>query len=487
MAKILRNTTFQIQELTVITRSSEYDLLPNLMNFALFRSMDNVVGSGYVNLVEDLNRNGSFRKLAGLNGLEGIRITITPNGSNDGATQTFFFIIYSLDNVQIVNDKRFYTLRFTEPFGIANSFMRIGMKYANVKCSDAVKQIGEATNTSHSTSVLLGFCNVNNGLEDKIFSVREIEDSQNNINFLVPMWHPLKAMLYFGNSACTNKYGTDNIADCVLFTDHKGKFCLMSLGSLFRGKLGTIEFNYGATNIQGDGSNDKETRYNINQLSLSSIYNIQDFAKLGMLGKRLYEADLYTLAGSQNEKQLGVPQLKPAGDDLGTGVYPYKDFTFNEIRDASGNLYMDNKELDFETFVAEDYLTPDHLYDIVYYNGTNDKSEKVLETIIEPRDLRGTPVKNMVTYFKISIKIPLDTTLDVGASFTIKCNDPERTVDEIDGMVFVICSVAHYFTLINAYTMVEAFSVPSGIVKPSQNKQFASPTLGQKIKASMKL
>lgn len=193
-----------------------------------------------------------------------------------------------------------------------------------------------------------------------------------------------------------------------------------------------------------------------------------------MLGKRLYEADLYTLAGSQNEKQLGVPQLKPAGDDLGTGVYPYKDFTFNEIRDASGNLYMDNKQLDFETFVAEDYLTPDHLYDIVYYNGTNDKSEKVLETIIEPRDLRGTPVKNMVTYFKISIKIPLDTTLDVGASFTIKCSDPERTVDEIDGMVFVICSVAHYFTLINAYTMVEAFSVPSGIVKPSQNKQFAN-------------
>lgn len=469
MANITRNTTFQIKSIIVQSRSTQLNVLGNLVDIAFFRSMKDVIGSGYINLVESLTENGSFRKIANLNGMERIIFEISPTGSSQ-SNIILKFIIYAIDNVQIIKDTRSYTLRFTEPFGIANSFMRIGMKYSNMKCSEVVQKIGETLNTSSYTSALKAYAETN-----QIFKVgKPFDESVNNINFLVPMWHPLKSMLYFANAACTSKL--NDVADCVLFTDHNGSFNLMSFASLFNGNVKKLEFDYRVSgNIKGDIEKEEEKRYNISQLSLSSIYNIQEFAKLGIFGKRLYEADLYTLAGSQNEKQLGVPQLKPVGDDLGNGVYPYKDYRFDEIKSAAMTLYDDSKTLNFDCWIEPHYeASPDHLYNIVYYNGANDKSEKVLETIIEPRDLRGDPVRSLLTYFKISIRIPLELELDVGTCFTVKFNDNKRIIDEIVGQKFVIASVAHYFTLINAYTMVEAFSIPSGTSEANMSKSFAN-------------
>ena len=151
MSTIVRNTTFKVISVKIISTipqsgAVETQITGNIIDFAFFRSMKDVIGSGYINLVESLGSAGSFRKIAGMRGLDAIRFEID---IGDGKTNVLFFLIYAIDNVQIMEDKRTFTLRFTEPFGIANSFLRVGMKYSNMKLLISVK-IGMASVEPHS-------------------------------------------------------------------------------------------------------------------------------------------------------------------------------------------------------------------------------------------------------------------------------------------------------------------------------------------------
>ena len=362
--------------------------------------------SGYIgelNIYEDMYRGGLYGNLMvidannlsqviGLTGDEYIRLNVvTPSMDKSAIRKTFK--VYSVTDKIMVSDtgKQSYILHFCSPEVFIDSLSPV---YRTFKKAKVHKQVQQVFDNFVATS--------RNGTGEYTPLVI-IGETENDIQFTSPGWHPVKILNWLATRAIPAKYKNPN----YLFYESNKAFYWANVEAIIDASKATNKvyqkYDYVANNLQatldqksgqyvGGYVKDIEKEYQkVEDMRVVTGYNALKNTQTGYLANRLYTFDVIT-----KKRQVfdynhtgGYAQYTHLEDIGGTSVPPFAR-GIDATPAGYNQIYMQHDQL---------------------YTGVKNNAGDVIDKILPRRTSTSTELTNL----KIEITVPGRTDAEVGS------------------------------------------------------------------------
>ncbi len=424
-----RTKTHSINKVSItnIDSGNEIDIRPIVDEISIFMDIDNIITSGYLTVTEK----GNLITSLPMYGREVLKIAFSTNADDFSSAKDFnrTFFVYAVDSIQEFADRRTYIIRFTDCTAIINLGSRVCQKFTG-KVEESIQKIGKIFNKD-SNSI---FSKNLGGVQPFSYNDLKSVTTRNAYNFVVPNWHPLRAIAHFtsfGVSSDANSGDYNDATDCLFFQNRDGEFIFTSYKKLFdQSEKKTLQ-----RVIPNTSSYNKaimESRYNIEEYNINTVFNTQA-QQLGLCGATLYYEDA---------RHIVYKDAK----------YVYTNIYNIAERYASGISGMKTPYRAFQ------YSTNSY-YKTVFFNGAYSDADNMLINFILPKHSLGSGVRAHMTHFKLTATLTGSSDLDVGDKvyMNITSSDNVSTVEYMN-TDWIVSKVCHKISFDSYKTYVECFT-----------------------------
>jgi len=283
------------------------DLIYVFSKLEIVEEIDNFVTIGSISLIDTIG----LKEHTPLIGGEKINIQFRTNKSFEIYDKDFIIVkLGPENNIDPNKTEKVLTLFFASELLLENAKRQYSIGFKNKKVSNILQAV---------------FTDLLKGKEI------EIENTLNNINFIIPYWNPFKAIKYLMEKAVSNTNDSG-----YLFFENKNKFVFKSISSLFKEKPEVnrkIKLNKITKNDELSVNSAKS-----NYKFLRSVDIIKDITE-GVLGNSVYTFDYANK--SFMKKTLDYKKYLDNTYTLGSNsLYP-KDYDF---KDANVDVFNNHNE-----------------------------------------------------------------------------------------------------------------------------------------------
>lgn len=386
-----------------IDGGEEKDITLVVNSFNIYSSMDGLVTHGDLNIQETVGTTGSFLiQSVPIVGREVVTIRSLMNIPGNGPGYTRSFYVYAVDSLMVSRDVVQYTVRFTAQQGIVNPAMRICKKYMNQNVNDIMKGIIEEMNLRCQSCGLPGL------------EYNERGGTKNTITFLVPNWHPLETLSFFGRIACSGTLNVGDsvntpVSDMVLFPSiSDNKLRLRSYHNLFSEPVGVFDLTWLPGSTQSPESGIVEYENMVENVQFNSILDSQAMKMTGIAGSKVYWADF-----RPNNKFAPQTGLLTAGSEP---------VTFSKLRE----LIQKCRPADVKGSTLHSMIySNDFVHKIIPYNINEDQADRVWENVVYPKYMYGESLHLAMRMKTATFQIRGNEVMDVGDTVRLKCGTGE--------------------------------------------------------------
>ena len=272
--------------------STTLDLRMVLRGISIFNSLDSMVTSGYIDVLDQGNAIAEYS----LNGKEILDVKIhlrneDANGasglSDDFNVYSRRFLVYAIDTIGVAKDQMTYRIRFIDPFAMLNTDNRISWHFKQAKGEEIIQKIKSlADNSINSVYKEAMRSNVSKSQissNQDIFNFKADTSTKHQFDLYVPMMKPFELIRWIADRAVSNG-SPCKWADCLFYQSKDGSFHLDSFKNLFGKKPLTFTQQIATSATE-------EKMHLIESYTFNKIYNTQVDKLNGIYGLQFAIAD----------------------------------------------------------------------------------------------------------------------------------------------------------------------------------------------------
>lgn len=468
-------SSVEVCSITNMASSTTLDLRMVLRGISIFNSLDSMVTSGYIDVLDQGNAIAEYS----LNGKEILDVKIhlrneDANGasglSDDFNVYSRRFLVYAIDTIGVAKDQMTYRIRFIDPFAMLNTDNRISWHFKQAKGEEIIQKIKSlADNSINSVYKEAMRSNVSKSQissNQDIFNFKADTSTKHQFDLYVPMMKPFELIRWIADRAVSNG-SPCKWADCLFYQSKDGSFHLDSFKNLFGKKPLTFTQQI-ATSATEEKMHLIESYtfnkiYNTQVDKLNGIYGLQfaiaDFkpstktvTQSTVLGTTIASGD--SLAGGKENNSLSLHQtVKTYFSGVSLGV---------NIGSDSSNGYIQPFQCAPQTLQSTQTTAPNGGSAPASYNTAtgslifldacgmvheDDKTYNEYERVSFPY-VTGCIMKKVLSNYVINLTMNGAFDVDVGRSFTVKLDDTDKNATRqmacfINGVVWLCSDVKH--------------------------------------------
>lgn len=473
-------SSVEICMITTMETSTSLDIRAILRGISIFNSLDSMVTSGYVDVLDQGNAISEYS----FNGKEIIDIKIllakdTSTGSSTAETDfnsySRRFLVYAIDSIGVAKDQMTYRIRFIDPFAMLNTDNRISWHFKQAKGEDIIKKIQslsqhsinriyqDAMKTQYSKSAI--------NSSQELFNFKADTSTKHEFDVYVPMMKPLE-LIRWVTDRCVSQNSPCKWSDCLFYQSKDGVFHFNSFINLF--STDSLVFSQ---QIAESASSEKQ--HLIESYTFNKIYNTQIDKLNGIYGLQFAIADFKpttktvtqsTVLGTTIASNDSLPGSKGDGNKMQLHESIKEYFRQVSNKNKSSSINSDGKNGFIRPFQCNSMTVQStqtagpngqaihSSYDtstgsLIFMDTCgvvheDDKTYNEYERVTFPY-VTGCIMKKVLSTYVINITMNGAFDVDVGRSFTVKLDETnkERVTRQmmcfINGIIWLVSDVKH--------------------------------------------